>query len=219
MAKEKRKGLFGSLFEVVEKDPIEKAKEEVLNKPTSASPRPGLTEMPVVTPAATSMTSSLMTANRYTGKFDSVLDSIIEKENIPGPDVYELIMSVKELMSNGLSEDQAYRSAFTAFKSMGLTKEKLVETSNHYLGVLEKVNNEFQTNVIGKKEQEIVSLDQRAADLAAEIERLSEELRTVNSDRKTASEEAISAKQEMDGSFEKMVTFFKGVINKIQTYL
>lgn len=158
-------------------------------------------------------------ASGYTGKFDSTLESIIEKENLPGPDVYELITSVKELQVSGLSEDQAYRSSFTAFKSMGLTKDKLIETANHYLSILSSVYSEFQTDIIGKKQDELTKLDEYRTQLMKEIESKTSELNELGIKRNSLNTEVISTKQEIDGSYNRMDSLFKGVILKIQNYL
>lgn len=214
----RRKSIFGNLFEVVEKDPIEKAVKEQQKKGSATIATPAVTQ-PIINAPITSVTGGMFGTPTYTGKFDNVFDTIIEKENIPGPDVQELITSVREMQVNGLPEDMAYRNAFTAFKSMGLTKEKLIETSNYYLGVITNVNTDFQTNIIGKKETELTEIDTRHKTVMAKIEQLTEEARVLAEQRKELNNDIVSSKQEMEGSFNKATAFFNNVILKIQTYL
>ena len=209
-----KKSFLGSLFEYTSDD---KKKETPTSENKETKPEVKSSLLSPITPSV--QTSQIITKASYTGKFDSVLESIIEKENLPGPDVYELITSVKELMSAGLSEDQAYRSAFTAFKSMGLTKERLLETSNHYINVVNGVHEEFKTKVIGQKETEHSQLDQQRSDKINEINRLTEEVKGLNIQCNDLQNEISENKQEIEGSYNKVTSFFNDVMNKIQNYL
>jgi len=201
-------GFLDNFIDKTPKDPIAKIKKT----------QPVATIGAEIQPAPIAFTS-IMSGGGYTGKFDSVFDSIIEKENLPGPDVAELITSVRELQNAGFPEEQAFRSAFTALKSMGLTKEKLIETSDYYLGIATTVHDDFKVNVVGKKEQEFNTIAQKQQDLMGQMEKLTLELQELNSKKTTIGEEISNYKQEVEGSYNKALTFFNNVKFKIQNYL
>jgi len=201
------KGILGSFFEVTPKDTITEMKKE---QPKQVAPI--LINEPAVSVPLTS-------SGGYTGKFDQIFNSIIEKENLPGPDVAELLMSVKELQLGGLTEEQAYRSSFISLKSMGLTKDKLVETADYYYKIATQVRDDFNSEVIGIKEKDLNNTVNYQQELIKQMEELTAQLQEVNKKKNALTEEISNFKQEIEGSYNKASLFFNNVKLKIQNYL
>jgi len=64
----------------------------------------------------------------------------IEKNNLEGFDYLEYKKSLKALEKMPMDEATKYRSAFATASTMGVTLDKLIQTTNFYIGVLDKEN-------------------------------------------------------------------------------
>ena len=62
-------------------------------------------------------------------------------------------MAVDNLKKMDLDEATAFKSAFATARTMGLTKEKLLETAAHYKAVVQKEKEQF--DVASSKQQDI----------------------------------------------------------------
>lgn len=69
-------------------------------------------------------------------KFVELLLKAIESNNIEGFDYLEYKNSLRSIENVIPDEGVRFKSAFEMAKTMGMTKAKLVESANHYLGVL-----------------------------------------------------------------------------------
>ena len=104
------------------------------------------------------------------------LKDLWEKRNLPGPDYYELIKSIKSLDNQPLPEQTKFISIFAAFVAQGVTKEKLIETANEYLAMFDTKLNEFKQAHQGATDKEIVTRQKRQAELEARQKALQEEM-------------------------------------------
>lgn len=90
----------------------------------------------------------------------------IEKNNLDGFDYLEYKKSLKALEKMPMDEATKYRSAFATASTMGVTLDKLLQTTNFYIGVLDKENeqfigafkNQFDSKVSGR-EREIAQFE------------------------------------------------------------
>lgn len=75
----------------------------------------------------------------------TILDTLFKSlsdNNLQGFDYFEYKQSLKTLRGM-LDEQTAFKSAFATAATMGITKEKLLETANFYVKVLEKEKEKF----------------------------------------------------------------------------
>lgn len=110
-------------------------------------------------------------------KYSKILEDALEKRNIPGPDFLEFYKTLKIYATQPLPEPQKYTLAFGGLSVMGLTKDKIIETSSTYLKEIDNVNKEFeksmqqfQTNEIDNKNKELQKLTQENIELQAKIQ-------------------------------------------------
>ena len=86
------------------------------------------------------------TQQQTTGKADAHLTETLFKaladNNLQGFDYFEYKQSLKTLRGM-LDEPTAFKSAFATAATMGVTKDKLIETANFYLKVLAKEKEKF----------------------------------------------------------------------------
>lgn len=124
-------------------------------------------------------------------KFYNNFLQVIEANNIDGVDYFEFAKAKKLLDGPGFTEAMKFQAAFVSLKANSdLTKEKLLETADFYIGKLDKeaadftaeMAHEVETEVnsrlaqaqakqtdIAKKQEEIVKLQTEMATLQGEI--------------------------------------------------
>ncbi|SEC32639.1 hypothetical protein SAMN04489761_2684 [Tenacibaculum sp. MAR_2009_124] len=121
------------------------------------------------------------------GKVDNgIIDKLlgaIEKNNLDGFDYLEFKKALKALEKIPMDESTKYRSTFATASTMGVTLENLIESTTHYIKVLDKENNTFTkafegqlTSKVGNKEKEIVQFDAIIKEKSEKIKQLTEEI-------------------------------------------
>jgi chromosome segregation ATPase len=99
----------------------------------------------------------------------SLTDALL-RNNLKGFDYLEFRASLRALSNLNMDNTQIFQSAFATASVIGLTKEHLVTSAEHYKNVLQKEKNSFdlalqnqvQQHVIAKK-NEISQLEQQLA--------------------------------------------------------
>jgi FtsZ-binding cell division protein ZapB len=107
----------------------------------------------------------------------------IEKANLPGFDYLEFKMALTNLAKMNIENETAFKSAFGTAMTMGLTKEKLLETANHYRSILLKEKEQFDIASAKQQEVKIASniktvddLRMKISDCEAKIKQLQDEI-------------------------------------------
>jgi hypothetical protein len=128
-------------------------------------------------------TKELFSADGTDDRSLEFLVSAIEKNNLPGFDYYEYKRAVATLKQMNLDEATAHKSAFATAETVGLTKEKLIETAAYYRNVIVREKEHFdqalqnQNSVkVTAREQEIKRLRDQIERHKAEISRLQDEI-------------------------------------------
>jgi len=112
----------------------------------------------------------------------SLTDALL-RNNLKGFDYLEFRASLRALASLNMENAQVYQSAFATASVIGLTKEHLVSSAEHYKSVLQKEKNAFdialqnqvnqhvvaKTKEITQLEQQTVAFKQQIAELEAKI--------------------------------------------------
>jgi len=143
-----------------------------------ASPRPVLSPAPA--PSGVSLPKVL-------GQVDpdmlKILEEAIASSNLPGFDYIEFRDSLVRMQGVPMSEEQKFQAVFATAQSIGVTKQKLLEAVDHYLGVIKAKDDEFTTyseEVYNSKVASVeASISQLTATIdggAAEIKRLTESI-------------------------------------------
>jgi flagellin-like hook-associated protein FlgL len=128
-------------------------------------------------------TKSLFSAEGLDDRSLEFLVNAIEQNNLPGFDYFEFKRAVVNLQEMQLEESIAYKSAFTTAATVGLTKDKLVETANYYRNLLLKEKDQFETalsaqhaNKIHAREADVKRLQDQIERHKAEVSRLQDEI-------------------------------------------
>ena len=111
------------------------------------------------------------------------LTGALAKNNKPGFDYLEFKISLSKLETLGMDEVTAFKSAFATASTVGLTKDKLVATAQHYKQVLSKekgqfdlaLNNQLEKRVNGKR-KEVEKLKKQIGEWKEKIAKLEEQI-------------------------------------------
>lgn len=115
----------------------------------------------------------------FTEHFRAILKEENER-NFPGNDFYEFFL-VKSNMQ-GLPEQQAYVIAFSGLSAAGLTKQKLVETAQKYLGIVEREMQEFSQSYEEMYKGDVTSVEQLIQSKTQEINDLTQKITSLNAE-------------------------------------
>lgn len=133
--------------------------------------------------------------------FLDIITSVLERSNLPGFDYLEFKQSLAALEKMNMDKQTAIKSAFATASTVGLTKEKLLNTASHYLKILGKEKDEFEdamqnqikVKVEGKKE-EVEKLRAMINNYKKEIEKLEAQIQqsqqTIDSSDRKIQQEA-----------------------------
>jgi len=127
-------------------------------------------------------------------KFTDLLLRAIESNNMDGFDYLEYKNSLRSIENVIPEEVMRYKSAFEMAKTMGLSKDKLIQSASHYLNILVAEDKKFKDALENQKTKQI----QGRADQLATIEN------------------AVIEKQKMIEKLNKEIEASKGQLEEIR---
>lgn len=150
------------------------------------------------------------------------LTNALEKHNLPGFDYIEFKQSLFALGEMGMDENTAFKSAFTTASTVGLTKNKLLETANHYKSVLTKekvqfdqaMSNQIKQKVAGKRE-EVEKMKQQIQMHRDKIAQLEEQITKYQKTVDNADAEINAAKAKIEETQKGFEFTHQSILNQI----
>lgn len=125
-------------------------------------------------------------------KFNNILLKVLEDNNIEGFDYLEFKNSVMSLSKAIPDEATQFRSAYEVGKTMGITKEKLLETANYYAGLLKQEESKFLQAFENQKQQQLHGREEEIKKYEKEIlvfeQKIKELTESIHQHRKTIDE-------------------------------
>lgn len=94
-------------------------------------------------------------------KIVEAIKTAMEESNLDGYDYYEFMQSVSE-QKDMPSEKRKYEVVFSVIKNMGITKEHLISTADHYLSVIDKHQEEFNAKIDSEEQEKVIKLKDKA---------------------------------------------------------
>ena len=146
----------------------------------------------------------------------SYLSNAIEKNNLKGFDYLEFKKSLAA-MADMLDEETAIKSAFATAANMGLTKDKLLQSIEHYKNVLSKEKRQFDEALKSQTEQKInnkreeklqlkehiVNLKKKISEVENKIAAYQERIDNSDSEIAAAEEKINETKKNFENAFSK----------------
>lgn len=155
-------------------------------------------------------------------KFTDLLLRAIESNNMDGFDYLEYKNSLKSIESVIPDEPMRYKSAFEMAKTMGLSKEKLVQSANHYLTVLTSEDKKFKDALENQKAKQIqgrtdqlATIEKAIVDKQKMIDNLTKEIEASKDQLKSVRNEINDAVVKIDVTNQQFMTSYNLVYGTI----
>jgi len=183
-------------------------------------------------------TSSMM-SGKIVGKIDNgIFDKLsiaIEENNLKGNDFLEFMQSLNKMSSLAVDEKMKFNMVFATLSTSdgGMTKEHLVESIDHYIGVIDNEKTIFKTEMskvssemVDQKEIYAEQLSKTAQEKAEQIQKLNQEIQEISETITSVKTEAAQSKvaiEQKQADFDVTVQQLEGQIldykSKITQYI
>lgn len=223
----KLKGIF--IEEIDEPKSVPKPSSKATSEPTKSKAASKSSE----STNTTAKSSASVKSGKPKEKFVNMLLTAIEENDLDGFDYLEFKQSVKSLGSVELDEAKKYQSAFAMASGMGLSKDKLFKSAQHYADVLGNEEKKFMEAFEKQRATQINERENRSAlleksikakqeqiqKLQKEIDAEKKKLASAESDIKKAVAKIEATKESFYGSYRMVLDQIKGDIEKFNQYL
>ena len=150
------------------------------------------------------------------------LTKALEKNNLPGFDYIEYKQSLSALSEMNIEGETAFKSAFATARTVGLTKDKLLKSAQHYKNVLSKEKEQFDAALekqvqqrVKSKLDEVTKLRKQIQDYKAKIEQLEKKIAASQNTIDKADETIQAAKSKIDNTKENFEYTLQSIFNQI----
>ncbi len=215
-----------SLFIVEEDSQVKNEQGESKDQTTSQ-------ESNIKKPASSVTKSVTSETGNIDQKIVEKLLQAIEKNNLEGFDYLEYKKSLKALEKMPMDEATKYRSAFATASTMGVTFDKLLETTKFYIGVLNKENQEFSNTFknqfndkVSGREREIEEIGVVVKEKSSRIKTLTDEIiehekqiQILKNKLEESNAKIIKTQSDFKQSYDHLKSQLEGDIVKMQKYL
>jgi hypothetical protein len=155
-------------------------------------------------------------------KFTDLLLRSIESNNMEGFDYLEYKNSLKSIESVIPDEIMRYKSAFEMAKTMGLSKEKLIQSASHYLNILISEDKKFKDALANQKTKQIqgradqlAAIEKSVVDKQQMIEKLNKEIDASKGQLEAVRKEINDAVVKIDVTNQQFVSSYNLVYEQI----
>ncbi len=150
------------------------------------------------------------------------LTNALNKSNLPGFDYLEFKQSLAALMEMDMEESIAIKSAFATAATVGLTKEKLLKTANHYKKILNDEKSQFDAALqkqmkqrVESKLAEVEKLKKQIEEYRAKIKQLEEKIAASQSTVDNADEIIQADKEKIVSTRDNFEHTLQSIVNQI----
>lgn len=155
-------------------------------------------------------------------KFTDLLLKAIESNNLNGFDYLEFKNSLKSLEKVIPDEGMRYKSAFEMAKTMGLSKENLIQSAEKYLGILKTEDNKFKealqnqkTKQVQGRTDQLAQIEKAILDKQSMIDKLNKEIEDDKAQFASVKNEINEAASKIDLTNQQFVASYNLVFNQI----
>lgn len=150
------------------------------------------------------------------------LISALEKNNLPGFDYIEFKQSLGNLAQLQIDEPTALKSAFATAATVGLTKEKLLATAEHYKKLLTNEKSQFDVALqkqieqrVNSKQFEVEKLRKQIEEYASKIKELETKISQAQSTIEQADDLINAAKERIETTKDGFEATLRAIMNEI----
>ncbi|MBK6620669.1 MAG: hypothetical protein IPH04_18040 [Saprospirales bacterium] len=150
------------------------------------------------------------------------LTSALSRNNLPGFDYLEFKQSLGALAGLNMDEATAYKSAYATASTVGLTKEKLLKTAEHYREILLQEKKAFDQALqkqikqkVESKKTEMEKLKKQIQEYQAQILKLQEEIAKSEGVLEHADETIQGSLEKIQQTQDQFETTFQAIMNQL----
>lgn len=222
---------------------VEEQNESAAKKSGAQSPANKATSGAAPNPASTAKTPSNKNlsiddinydpSQKPNAKFVNILLGAVDKSNQKGFDYLEYKQALQSLKDVDMDESTRYQSAFAMAKTMGTSVQKLINSAEFYIQVLQKENSKFsqahtaqRQKLISNKKTEIDSIKKGITDKTKQIESLKTQIKKdedrlakLNAGVDTAGQKIEKTGQAFKHAYDTVVNQIVADAENIQKYL
>lgn len=151
------------------------------------------------------------------------ISKAIEKANLPGFDYVEFKQALSNIAKMNIEEATAFKSAYGTAMTMGLTKEKLLETANHYKTIVSKEREQFDVASekqkdlkIGDNLRQVDDMNKKILDNELKIKQLQDEIETLRVKVRGMDYEREQAYGKIEEAKTKFTFAHQSILNQIE---
>ncbi len=161
------------------------------------------------------------------------LTKALSRNNMQGFDYIEFKQSLSSLKKMNMDDETAIKSAFATASTVGLTKDKLVQTARHYQQIIDKekaqfdeaLQNQVREKIAGKK-SEVERLKKQIEESNKKIKALEEDIKksqgtidNADADIKEAEDKINVTKNNFESTYQNILGIIADDIDKFNKYL
>ena len=154
------------------------------------------------------------------------LINAISANSLQGFDYLKFKESVHSLLGMGMDESTAIKSSFATISTLGISKDKLLETGNHYLDVLNKEKEQFDAALqkqmhqrVASKKDETLYLKEKLEEYSKKISELQSQIEDITKKIGTADSEIKAAKNKIEKTKDLFESTYNTFVKKLKTDL
>ncbi len=167
------------------------------------------------------------------GKSAESLTNALVTNSLQGFDYLKFKKSYSSLMEMGMDQSMAIRSAFATASTLGITKDKLLNSANHYIQVLKREEGQFAAALKKQLSQRVNSkvdeteflrtkiqeYEEKIAELTLQIDKLKAQIKTAEQQIHRSKDKIESTKQKFEDTYHNFIDQIQSDIELIQNYL
>lgn len=129
-----------------------------------------------------SASSNTSSTGQYNQKiFDSLTKAIFDSD-LPGEDYLEFMQALKSMKDLPLEENIKMKTALATLSTRGLTVQKIVESADYYMKILENEKKKFYTALDGQKKGNVESKRKEISDIEAQNKAKAEQIKKLTNE-------------------------------------
>lgn len=224
---------FKSLFVKDADDEIVESKSKKQTTPAFQAPQN------ISSLSSTQQFSAPTISPQEKNEFSEFLNEVYQKGNFPGPDYQEFTDALKEMESTPMDDKTKFNAIYAGFKVQGVTKARLLETAQKYIGLIQgqvtdfskEIDNMLSSDVVAKQkniaqinkenediEKQMIALTEKKNRNTETIQKLtaevSEQTFTLNSKKISFEAAASEFTSKVQTNMEKIKTYLPDTIGK-----
>lgn len=165
---------------------------------------------------APSFTPSTTPSFSDVGDYGNLLEKVLEDRDLPGPDFLELYKALKNMENLSIPEEQKYIAVFAGLQATGLTKDKVVTSSQTYIEALNTERQNFVVSLQSARKRDVEDKKAEAQKLEQENKELQQKIQENITKMSQMNMEAAQADNSLSMKEKQFESAVGTALNKIQ---